>query len=238
MKLFNDIEYLETVNSTNTYLKHNPPKNTKIVYTYNQTAGKGRKEKKWRDIKNKSLAVSLYFKEDICKIFYYVASLSLSGIKILKKLKLENCWIKWPNDIFVKDRKIAGILTENIFINNKIEGIIIGMGINVNHSNLELTDIEQPATSIHSESGKKYKLEDIFTMLLEEMNFYFSILFQKDFNFILSNWEIESNILTKKVETKLNNKIVTCNILDVNNDGSLKVFYNGKFHSIFTGKIK
>jgi BirA family transcriptional regulator, biotin operon repressor / biotin---[acetyl-CoA-carboxylase] ligase len=239
MKIFNNIQYLEEVDSTNNYLKINSPLENIIVYTFNQTKGKGRNNKIWFDKKNKSLAISFYFKPDknILHIFYYIATISLSYINVLQKLKIKNSWIKWPNDIYVGKKKLAGILTENTYIKNVLNGLIIGIGININHTKKELSKIDTSATSLYNEKSNEFNLSEIFNSLLIEFEKMFSILFNYEFNFIFEMWKKRSNIKSKKIKTIIDNEEILCNILDVNEDGSLIVFHNQKKLNVYTGKI-
>lgn len=239
MKIFNNILYLDVVDSTNKYLKENIPSETTIVYTYNQKLGKGRKNKSWIDKKNKSLAISFYFKPDnnIPHIFHYVAAISLSCINVLEKMKIKNTWIKWPNDIYIGNKKMAGILTENIYINNLLSALIIGIGLNINHTKNELSKIDIPATSLFNETKIKFNLQDILNNFLNEFENMFSILFNYDLKFIFDMWIKKSNIFYKSIKTIIDDKEIISNIIAVNNDGSLKILYNGKESNVYTGKI-
>ena len=125
--------HFESVDSTNTYLKqnYNNLENFTFVSADNQTQGRGRNNRKWIS-SNDSLLFSLLLKDK--KYFDYVNTISIlsaySIVQVLQDYGINNLSIKWPNDVYVNDSKISGILLESISSTN-IECLIVGIGINV-----------------------------------------------------------------------------------------------------------
>lgn len=129
------IVVLNTVNSTNQYIMDNIKyvrSGDACVAEY-QTSGRGRFGKIWVSPFGKNVCLSIYWK------FYKIPStiiefslmISIIVAKILKNLGVSHIKIKWPNDLYVNEKKIAGILIEIITRKNHITHVIIGIGINV-----------------------------------------------------------------------------------------------------------
>ena len=128
--------YLPRVSSTNTYLKTNYPKldNWTILRTDYQEKGRGRLNHVWKSHQNENLLCSILIKDE--KVFKEHESLCLlvgvSVYHLLKDLGIKNVKIKLPNDVYVNNKKICGILIETIFIANKLKALVIGIGLNLN----------------------------------------------------------------------------------------------------------
>ena len=124
MSKYNIIK-LDAISSTNDYLKKkyksNNCKDGDIIWTKEQTHGKGQRENKWISQKGKSLTISVYKEFDKFKVsnsFVLNALISTSIVKTLDKIGLKKIRIKWPNDIMSGNKKLGGILIENFIKNN------------------------------------------------------------------------------------------------------------------------
>ena len=82
-----------------------------IVYTLHQTKGRGRQDKKWVDFKNKNLALSFIINplNNFTNDIWQTATAALALINLLKKLKIKNYWIKWPNDIYINNKRLSAM---------------------------------------------------------------------------------------------------------------------------------
>ncbi len=199
---FEEFIYLDTVGSTNSYLKESCFKNRTIVWTYNQTQGRGRENRAWIDFKDKNLALSILFLEnDISNIVWYIATTSLSIIDTLLNYGINNGWIKWPNDVYIQTKKLAGILAESIWNNGKIERLIIGIGININTDKNELLKINKEATSIAIEKNSSVNIEDFTKNFIYNLDKRFNeLLITKNIKKIREEWLKHSKIIGKEVE--------------------------------------
>lgn len=142
-------------------LKEKKFKDRTLVYSFNQTKGRGREDKIWVDFKNKNLALSFLFTKNILPgNVWYIAATSLSMLDLLKiETGIRNPWIKWPNDIYINDKKIAGILAETVWENQNIAKLIIGIGININLTLDDIKSIDKEATSTFIETGKQIQVK-------------------------------------------------------------------------------
>ncbi len=132
---------LNAIDSTNNYLKKiivdEGISDYTVVTAKFQTEGKGQLGTKWDSEDSKNLICSVYKKDINIKAqdqFVISALVSLALIKTLRKANLSNLHIKWPNDIMSDNKKICGILIENIVKENYIKDSVIGIGLNVNQT--------------------------------------------------------------------------------------------------------
>ncbi len=167
----NKLINLKEVDSTNTYMKQLVYSNDKeiegmVVIAEHQFKGKGQRGNIWESEKGKNFTFSIFLTPNILVQNQFLISkvVSLGIIDFLDNLGLNELKIKWPNDIFCKKNKIAGILIENSIRNNKIENSILGIGLNVNQINFDCGNIP---TSIIKELGcDLLNLEELLNNLL------------------------------------------------------------------------
>lgn len=164
--------HFDTIDSTNAWTKKNAttldPHQLTCVTALEQTAGRGRLFRKWLSPKGKNIYATLFFcLPRTCPYLINLGQiLSLSSIAVLKK-KGFPVQIKWPNDILMDGKKVAGILCETVFFEDRI-GVVLGIGINVNMSQELLETIDQPATSLAQLSGQTWTLEQILEPILKQ----------------------------------------------------------------------
>ena len=160
---------LNNINSTNIYAREiakNNNKNT-IIISEEQTAGRGTKGKSWYSDKDSIICSFLIFPKNIKNIninFSYDIGLLISNS--LNKLLNIKTYIKEPNDIYLDNKKLSGILVETEYCKNILNYIIIGIGINVNQTKFP-QDISDIATSLYISSGKKNDKNNIIDMLIK-----------------------------------------------------------------------
>lgn len=164
---------LDAIDSTNTYAqelvsKSNPSEGT-AVFTTNQTAGKGQYGRVWVSDEAKNIAVSIILRP---KFLAPVDSYHLTVVSALAVAELmenhidKEVFIKWPNDIYVKNRKIAGILIENTLNISAVETSVIGIGINVNQNKFA-TDIPNPSSmsnELNQQLDCHHLLQELFCL--------------------------------------------------------------------------
>ena len=158
--------YLERVDSTNKYAReHSDDIENAVIVAGEQYSGVGKNGTKWIADKDGSLIFTLVFttcldikKASILPLFIGAAiheALELRGI---------SSYIKWPNDIYIEDKKLLGILCESIISNGKIKKLIIGVGINVNQTADEL--FSKNAISLRSYTGKCFNRRELLNDIL------------------------------------------------------------------------
>lgn len=174
------IAFLDQIDSTNDFLKK-LFKDKRVeapfcIYTNYQTLGKGQRQNSWQSEGGKNLLVS--FLVDSVKEIKMLPNLNkcmaLSIVEVLKKLGIKNVSIKWPNDIYVANQKIAGILIENVIEGKQIKYCVLGVGLNINQTEFDRLQ----ATSIKNVLEKDMKIEGVLHMLFE---LFYKMLNQNEF---------------------------------------------------------
>lgn len=156
-----NVIHLGSVDSTNNYLRYlveqDPNLETYTIVTADsQTQGKGQRGNKWDSEPGMNLHFSMLLRPDLlaapkARLFDINVISALAVREALNdRISRSRVFIKWPNDILVEDKKIAGILTENQFSGFALEYSIVGIGVNVNQTDFH--DYPRPATSLAIES--------------------------------------------------------------------------------------
>lgn len=223
---------LKEVTSTNDYIKEhiNELDNFECVYTSNQTKGKGRTGHTWESEPNKNVALSLLIKSDkIIKNFNIVSI--LTGVVVadyLEALGLANVSLKWPNDVYVNEQKVCGILLEG----NLPEYLIIGAGINVNQQKFEGFS----ATSIKNELGMKIDPNlvaiDISESLIDALKHI-----DEDIDSVIERYTQLDYLLNKTISFVYYGQNLTGIAKGIGFDGSLKVMCEDKLINISSNEV-
>ena len=171
---------LDAIDSTNAYLKRlsatTLPKDFTVVVANFQTEGRGQMGTNWQAEEGKSLTVSVFKSLPHFKIeqqFYISMAVSLAISKSLMAFNIPKLHIKWPNDILSADKKICGILIENVIKSNQLQGSIIGFGLNVNQKYFK--NLPQ-ASSLNLLSGIVFDKDELLSEILKHLQSYFVML--------------------------------------------------------------
>lgn len=156
-ELAQNLLIFDSIGSTNTYAKEHLSSipHGSVFLAHEQVQGKGRLGRGWSSPVGKNISMTLILKPS--RLLPDASLLTqLTAAAIVEALAEKvNAQIKWPNDILLNKKKVAGILTEAEFSNGKLDGIVIGMGVNTNLENDDLTDeLKEKATSIRKECGE------------------------------------------------------------------------------------
>jgi BirA family biotin operon repressor/biotin-[acetyl-CoA-carboxylase] ligase len=161
--------FREILPSTNSYatalLRSQSIQEGTIIFTNYQTDGRGQADNSWESEENKNLLFSLILYPHFIRpeeLFLISKTVSL-GICDFLNQHTGNVSIKWPNDIYVKDDKIAGNLIESSIMGDKIENTIAGIGLNLNQKKFK-SDAPNPV-SLALITGKEYNIQESLTNL-------------------------------------------------------------------------
>lgn len=158
---------LNTVDSTNNYAKRllakSKPFEGTAIFAHYQEKGRGQYGKTWESRKDENLIFSLilypgFLKPD--RMFLLNQAISLAIRDVIATLATANVCIKWPNDIYCGNRKIAGILIENLISGNDLKHSVVGIGVNVNQTRFS-PELSNPA-SLKLISGKMVNIKKLF----------------------------------------------------------------------------
>ncbi|HKJ42229.1 MAG TPA: biotin--[acetyl-CoA-carboxylase] ligase [Sunxiuqinia sp.] len=168
------IIYIESTKSTNNYaseqVRENEVEGGTVFLTYNQTAGRGQLANTWESEPERNLTFSIFIRPDFLEIArqFMLSKVVCFGLQQFLSRYVDRVTIKWPNDIYVGDRKICGILIENAVMNGKITQSIIGVGLNVNQTEF-LSNAPNPV-SLKMLTGRKHDLKELISELLETVD--------------------------------------------------------------------
>lgn len=227
------IKYLKEIDSTSTYIKEhlNELDNFDIVSAEHQLNGRGRTGHYWEDQSNQNVLCSILIKDKDIIDSYNILSIAVGVIvsNYLKAyLKPNDISIKWPNDVYILNKKVCGILLEGSLPNY----VIIGIGLNVNQKDFEIDN----ATSLSIETEYEFNIDDVrkifFDYLLSSLKSFMTSkeAFIKQFN--------RSNYLKDKlVSFNYLNQSKQGVVKDINEDGSLQILLDDKLFNVFADEI-
>lgn len=168
------IIHLDNIDSTNNYanllIQTKRQLHGVAIFAKYQTAGKGQKGNFWESKYGENLTFSLILEPEelvIPKQFLISQAISLGICDYLQNKTDHNVKIKWPNDIYVENNKICGILIETKWMGEYIKNAIAGIGININQEHFE-SDAPNPI-SLFNITDKKYMLEEVERNLLDSL---------------------------------------------------------------------
>ena len=239
LHLFN---ILKKVDSSNNYamgmVHEGMAKHGMAWFANEQNYGKGQRGKSWHSDPGENIILSIAVKPpatfEVSK-FYFIALVSLTVRNFLQKLINKDIFIKWPNDIYIGDKKAGGILIENLVNSSSWKWSVIGMGLNINQQIFD-KNISN-ATSVFNITGKKSEVIPLAQQLhlkilnainnfskkdeVEVLKSYNSFLYKKD------------ALTTLKVSTGIISAIIKC----VDENGNL-IVDNGKQLSLKFGDVE
>ena len=219
---------LNAIDSTNTFMKElgtvETLKDYTVVTAKYQTQGRGQMGTVWQSFEGKNLMFSVFKNVSFLHpehTFFISIVASLSVLKTLKGFNMPRLKIKWPNDILSENKKICGILIENVMSNNQLKGTIIGIGLNVNQT--EFNNLPQ-ASSLLLISGRVFNLEELMENIVINMRHYFSFLKNGKRELLLSKYE--NNLFRKNKPSTFKDEkgeLFTGFIQGISESGCLKI---------------
>jgi len=203
---------LDTVDSTNTWAKAHVSLAPFCVIAREQTAGRGRYGNSWFSPPGENLYLT--WTEPLrLSLTTYIYPASLAVQALLRSYSIE-AQIKWPNDICVKDKKIAGILVEGAS-----NHALIGIGLNVNLDNLQT--IDKPATSMKLLLKKDFDLEKIQKALHIELKKWFDRAQEFPME-TFAQWRKENSwLLNTEIIVQSSKGYILGTVQEIKDDGSL-----------------
>jgi BirA family biotin operon repressor/biotin-[acetyl-CoA-carboxylase] ligase len=220
------IVYRETIDSTQNLaisLASRSGSNGTVVIAEQQECGRGRQKRKWLSPKG-GLWLSVVLKPSIPTVKITLLPL-VAAVAVCDSIMTTgiDARLKWPNDVMISGKKVAGILLDISAEADMVNYAVIGIGINANvdssviSARLEGTKI----TSLSDELGRNTNRLDLTRYLLENLERYYVEMEEKGARTILQQWKKRSDMLGRKVAVVQNNKTILGVAADVNDDGSL-----------------
>ncbi|NVO01765.1 MAG: biotin--[acetyl-CoA-carboxylase] ligase [Bacteroidetes bacterium] len=237
----NQIIEIKTVNSTNEYARK-LSKETKeidgtIVFAIEQTAGKGQDGNYWESEPDKNLTISvilkpIFLEPNLCYLLNKTIALGVADfVKSNLPDQSSSVKIKWPNDIYVDNKKIAGILIQNSFLGNSFSESIVGIGININQTKF-LSDAPNPV-SLKNITGKNLPLKNSLKNLCSFLDKRYQQLQNLKIETINEEYRSELYRLNELSEFIISKKKVSAKITGVSEYGKLIIEQKNKEISEF-----
>lgn len=174
--LYFRISKIDAIDSTNLALKRKYhkglAKHGDVLWALDQVKGKGQRDSQWVSEPNKNLTFSIFLSQEklmLRSVFVLNCWVALAVKNSLTSLNIPSVSIKWPNDILSENKKLCGILIENLYQGEKHIASIVGIGLNVNQINFfDLTK----ASSMQLSAGRMFDLEKVLQEILYQLSHY------------------------------------------------------------------
>jgi len=216
------------IHSTNSFatelMKSNNPSAGTVVLALNQTKGRGQHTNVWESEWGKNLTISIILMPDFLPIDqqFKISMIISLGVLDYLKIYLPNVFIKWPNDIYVQDDKIAGILIEHSVMGATLSQSICGIGLNINQEKF-YSDAPNP-TSLKLQTNKDYEIELELSKLLESIEARYFQLLDGKLNLLEENYLQSLYWINELHQFEDKNGSFTGEITGVTALGQLRIF--------------
>jgi len=231
--------YTDEVGSTNKTLLTTKEfrKNGTVLLSEFQKNGRGRKDRTWVSTSGQNLTFSILLISNLSNKSINLLNLgsSLALAQTLENLFQLRVQLKWPNDVLINNKKISGILLESTSKGNKIEKIVIGIGINVNQSSFQ-GEFNIPPTSVRLEFKQEASRERILSEFLNNFEQIFEAS-KNQSNKILNDWKSRCDMIGKNIAIMENNEKKFGIFEDIDENGYLLLQNNNKIEKISFGDV-
>jgi BirA family biotin operon repressor/biotin-[acetyl-CoA-carboxylase] ligase len=238
--------FFDSIDSTQTQalkMAKEQDNNGVVIIAEKQTGGKGRSGRKWVSPKGGiwfSIILHPRFDISITTLFPIASALALS-IALEKTLNVTP-ELKWPNDLTIKGKKIAGMLVDVALESNKIENLVLGVGINFD---VDVKQIEKELKGTSnfyglaslSDQKKKIKPIQLIQSFLVELEKIYELLETKQTRKIVSEWTKRSSTIGKNVELNTIDGEIKGKAIRIDEDGALVISKNKTNHRVIAGDI-
>lgn len=231
MIIGSDVIYFDTLPSTNTHaavlLRSEKPREGTIISAGFQSGGRGQAGNKWESEACKNLLISIIlYPESINPSDQFIISMAISlGLCELLDKYIPGSKIKWPNDIYVNNDKIAGILIENTIMGSGIESCVAGIGLNVNQT-IFLSNAPNPV-SISSLTGSYLILSQLLNELSATLDKKYKQLLSEDYETIMTDYISRLYKINEWSDYKDSYGLFEGRILSVHENGLIKIEKKG-----------
>ncbi|MCE9651740.1 MAG: biotin--[acetyl-CoA-carboxylase] ligase [Nitrosarchaeum sp.] len=214
-----------------------------VIIAEKQTNGKGREGRKWISPKGGIwISIILHPKFDISVITLFPLASALALSNAIEKSMDVKSELKWPNDITIKGKKVAGMLVDALIESNKIEKLILGVGINFDVDVKQIEKILKDTPNFYGiaslrEQNKTTKPISLLQSFLIELEQVCNLLNVGDTNKIIKDWTKKSSTIGQNVELNTENGKIKGNAVRIDDDGALVISKNKKNMRITSGDI-
>ena len=212
-----------------------------IIIAEKQTGGRGRSGRRWISPKGGIwFSIILHPKFDISNITLFPIASSLALSYAIQKICKISTELKWPNDLTIKGKKLAGMLVDASFESNKIENLVLGVGINFNVNIKEIEKVLKKTPNYYgvsslNEQKNKITSKKLIQSFLVELEKMYEDLNNNKIKKIIGEWTKRSSTIGEKVEINTGNKKIKGIATKIDYDGGLIITNNGKSNKVIAG---
>jgi BirA family biotin operon repressor/biotin-[acetyl-CoA-carboxylase] ligase len=238
-----ELHYFPRIDSTNRFAKKlaaSGAADGTLVLAEEQTAGRGRLDRTWLAPAFSSILCSVIFFPDLApaSLFRLTMMASVAVVKAINRACKLPARIKWPNDVYLGDKKVCGILTEFSGDQQRVRHAVVGIGLNVNNDFKSHPELESIATSLQAECGRTISRLKVLKALLEELDHHYQLLTTGGADDVRKAWEQHALILGKRVTVSSGDEIVAGTVQGIDADGHLMLIdESGAPREIISGDV-
>jgi BirA family transcriptional regulator, biotin operon repressor / biotin---[acetyl-CoA-carboxylase] ligase len=235
-------QFFPETDSTNAeicrHLSGHPSEERFVVIADCQTGGKGRSGRVWHSAPGTGIYLSMSIQPNFSPEQLPTVTLmaGLATAIAVNEFTPNPAKLKWPNDLLLNEKKIAGVLCE--YHASKVPTVIIGIGINVNHTQFpaEINDI---ATSLKLETGLETNRTTLIRQLLKQLDFQYSELKNNKVQALIDNWTLHSDLFGKSININKGDQSITGKAIRLDPLGRLVILNkSGKEIALDSGEVR
>lgn len=204
-----------------------------VILADSQTKGKGRRDREWYSESNVGIYLSTILKPSIpterMAQITLVAGVAL--VRAINDFSQAKAFLKWPNDIFLNHKKVAGILTES-YPGGDHTGIILGIGINVNHSRFPVS-LQHIATSLAMENGGKFERLSLISSLLNHLDKEYRCFLDEGISPAIDQWNFNSEMFGQHVSLDRGTETFVGTAIRLDEEGHLVILLDSGAETAF-----
>jgi BirA family transcriptional regulator, biotin operon repressor / biotin---[acetyl-CoA-carboxylase] ligase len=240
-----NVHYEESVESTQKIahrLAHEDAPEGTVIIAEEQLSGRGRMDRKWHSPKYTGIWMSIILRPNIPlpkapQLTLLTAAAIVQGIEDITGVQPE---IKWPNDILINGKKVTGILTELVAEADRINSVIIGIGMNVNQTKEDFpVELQEIATSLLLEKGGKVSRADLIKSIFMNLEKLYLLYLEEGFFPIKLLWESYAISIGRKITARTLTHTIVGKAQGITDDGVLIIEDElGKTHHVYSADIE
>jgi len=231
----------ETIDSTNTCARALAgcwAAEGTVVFAEEQTAGKGRLGRLWQSAPGDNLTFTIILRPSLPPPSLNLLPLltSVAVAEAIERFCGVSTECKWPNDLLIAGRKVAGILLESSFKQEMVDYVVIGIGLNVNQTQFPV-EIERRATSLRLASGGPIDRPGLFREIMTTLEDRYDRLAIEGYDSIVPQWLRRSPMIGREIEVSQNGTVISGVVRGIGAEGALLLESAGMVRGLVAGDV-
>ena len=239
------VYYFDSIDSTQNFaieIASNDKENGTVVISKKQTSGRGRMKRKWKSPTNGIwMSIIIHPKFDVSYVTLVPIATSLALCMAIEKILKINVKLKWPNDVTLKGKKVAGVLIDASIISNQIESMVLGVGINFKINPKEIEKSIKKTPNFYGVSTlvkKDENMSPLIKQFLYELEKILQLINSGQIKKIKNGWTKRSSTIGKNVSIITNEGHMNGKAMKIDDDGGLIILKGKKTDRVLVGDIR